>query len=232
MKKYRSDKWYLDHDLTGKTFGRLTVLGLSDLKNTKNRSRLWVCVCTCGNIVIKDTKHLNNGHAKSCGCLQKEHMNEFKEKFAGRVTHGMSRERLFRIWSSMIKRCSDEKYVGYMDYGGRGITVCDEWKDLETFVGWANSHGYSDDLSIDRIDNNSGYCPDNCRWVDNYVQANNKRNNTLITYRNETHTLPEWSRITGIKQCTLRYRLKAGWQVNDIIERPVINQRPETINAE
>lgn len=207
--------------MTGQVFGRLTVLGLSDLKNSKNRSRLWVCVCTCGNKVVKDTTHLKNGHVKSCGCLQKEHMDEFKEKLAGRVTHGMSRERLFRIWDGMIKRCEDAASCSYKNYGGRGITVCEEWHSLESFIEWARNNGYSEDLSIDRIDNNAGYSPDNCRWANRIEQANNKRNNILITYNGETHTLPEWSTITGIKQATLRYRMGSGWDIYEVMNTPV-----------
>ncbi len=225
MKKFRSDKWYQDHDLTGKTFGRLTVIGLSDLKNDKNRSRLWICKCECGNTVVKDTIHLKNGHAKSCGCLKAEHEEYFKKNLAGQVTHNMSRERIFRIWSAMIKRCEDPNCKAYDNYGGRGISVCDEWKDLNKFKEWAINNGYQSNLSIDRIDTNGNYSPENCRWADAKTQGNNKRNNVIITYNGVTHTLSEWSSITGIKQGTIRNRLHSGWSVDDILNTPVITGR-------
>lgn len=112
----------------------------------------------------------------------------------------------------MKSRCTDSNSVVYPDYGGRGITVCDEWmQSYESFRDWAINNGYQENLTLDRIDVNGNYCPDNCRWVSMKVQSNNKRNNRTIVYLGESHTISEWSDITGINKGTLRYRLDAGW---------------------
>lgn len=222
----RSIAWNEAHDLIGKRYGRLTVIGRAyDQKCKTKRSRMWLCRCDCGNEVVKPTHDLNRGHAKSCGCWRKEHMEEFTEKLAGRVTHGMSRERIFRIWSGMIKRCEDPSCKAYKNYGGRGIKVCDEWHSLDSFVDWAHKNGYAEDRSIDRIDNDSSYGPDNCRWADILTQANNKRNNVFITYNGETHTIPEWSRIIGISATTIRQRKRAGWSDEEAIGKPLYSHR-------
>lgn len=127
---------------------------------------------------------------------------------------GRTNTRLYRIYNNMKNRCYNERSNSYKNYGGRGITVCDEWKnDFKAFYDWAITHGYRDDLSIDRIDNDKGYSPDNCRWVTNYVQSNNTRRNNLITLNGETHTLKEWADHFGISEKTVRDRLKRGWSV-------------------
>lgn len=137
-------------------------------------------------------------------------------------THGESKTRLFKIWDNMIQRCSNEKYPRYRDYGGRGISVCDEWKEYACFSVWAKANGYSDSATIDRIDNDKGYSPDNCRWVSYEVQNNNQRSNYYITYRNSTHTLAEWAKILNINYETLKCRLRRNhWDVDKAFTTPV-----------
>jgi len=120
----------------------------------------------------------------------------------------------------MRQRCNNPGHKQYVDYGGRGIRICDEWADFESFYQWALSNGYDESLSIDRIDNNKGYCPDNCRWVDGFTQANNKRNNRIITFKGETKPLGQWAVAVGIDANLLRTRLYKGWSVERALSTP------------
>ena len=125
-------------------------------------------------------------------------------------THGMWNSRLYHIWKGMKQRCEDPKKDNYASYGGKGISVCEEWHDPCVFIGWALSHGYRDDLTIDRINNDKGYAPDNCRWVDIVTQSRNKTTNRVIEFNGEKRCLTEWSEITGIPIPTLWHRLEKG----------------------
>lgn len=136
--------------------------------------------------------------------------------------HGKKHTRLYRIWLQMKNRCYNTRTKRYPDYGGRGIKVCDEWlHDFQAFWDWSMTHGYADDLSIDRIDNNGSYTPDNCRWVTQFVQANNSRHCRMLTFKGETHSVSEWSRITGISRHTLSNRIHVyGWSVEKTLTVP------------
>ena len=130
----------------------------------------------------------------------------------------MTNTRLHRIWAAMKARCCNENIPAYKYYGGRGITICDEWKDsFEKFYAWAVKSGYRDNLSIDRIDNNKGYSPENCRWATNKEQSNNQRSTRLLTYDGETHSLAEWADITGINYRTLIYRVNNNWDTGEAL---------------
>ena len=136
--------------------------------------------------------------------------------------HGLYKNRLYSIWSNMKSRCYCETYYLYKDYGARGITVCEEWKtDFTKFYDWAMKNGYQENLSIDRIDNNKGYLPDNCRWVTMKTQNRNRRNNHLITYNNKTQCVMDWANELGIKRQTIEKRLKLGWNEVDALTTPV-----------
>jgi len=159
------------HDLTGMKFGRLTVI---ERANNNNQYRAqWLCVCECGNRRIIPSDCLLKGTSKSCGCLN----NEIRKSGANRRTHGGCGTRLHRIWKNMKTRCKNLNSIDYQKwYGGRGIEVCKEWDDsFESFKEWAIQNGYDDKLSIDRINVNGNYEPDNCRWSTSKEQANNKR---------------------------------------------------------
>lgn len=137
------------------------------------------------------------------------------------LKHGMGNTRLYHIWKSMKQRCNNPKCINYHNYGGKGITVCDEWDDFIQFKDWAMKAGYKDNLTIDRIESSGNYCPDNCRWVTYKIQNNNKNNNIMIEYNGEVHTISEWSNIIGIKMQTLWRRLKSGWSIEKALTTPL-----------
>lgn len=138
-----------------------------------------------------------------------------------RYVHGETKTRLHKIWESMIARCEYEKHPHYAGYGGRGITVCDEWHRYIEFRDWAITHGYNDDLTIDRIKNEKGYDASNCRWVTMREQQNNKRSNHIVYLGEIGHTISEWSEILGIGKTTIRMRLESGWSDEDALTIPV-----------
>lgn len=197
-------------DITGERYGRLVVIERS---GAMNGHVAWKCQCDCGKEHIARSGDLRQGRQISCGCIKKEGLHK---------THGKSSSRLYRIWQNMKSRCTNDGIEAYKDYGGRGITICDEWKnDFQAFHDWAMANGYSDELSIDRISVNGNYEPSNCRWATRKEQANNKNDNNKITLKGETHTLAEWSVITGIKRATIKSRLDAGMDVEKALtEKP------------
>jgi hypothetical protein len=133
-----------------------------------------------------------------------------------------SHHRLYMIWFDMKRRCYQPKNKRYDRYGGRGIKVCDEWlRDFQSFFDWSLTHGYQDDLTIDRLDKDGDYSPENCRWADLVTQANNRANNHYITYQGETKTMMEWSKELNINYSTLRRRINAGWDVEKAFGRPI-----------
>ena len=180
-------------DLRGQKSGKLTVL--RENGRDKHNKVLWLCRCECGKEIVVLGSSLRNEHTTSCGCYNRERVVE------ARTTHGMYKTRIYSVWRDMLKRvgvrkgASEEVKRSYQD---RGITVCDEWLVFENFRDWALSHGYSDDLEIDRIDNDKGYCPENCRWVTPKENMNNRRN----TIRLEDGTsLAMFCSKVGIQTC-------------------------------
>ena len=136
--------------------------------------------------------------------------------------HGLCKDPLFYVWNAMIRRCCNPKCSAYSRYGAIGRTVCEEWRDdAHKFIEWAYSNGYKKGLTLDRIENSKGYSPDNCRWVDRFVQQNNTRRNHYIVARGETHSIAEWSRITGINKNTITKRLRSGWSEESALTKPV-----------
>lgn len=186
-------------DLVGERFGRWYVLGF-DHADARGR-QYWLCKCDCGAEKVVSGSSLRSGHSTSCGCLKGELSRE-------RVTkHGMRYDRLYHIWSHMKQRCVNENNPHYSLYGGRGIFICDEWLKFENFRDWALDNGYSPDLTIDRIDNDDSYYPENCRWTDRLTQANNNRQCHYVTYSGITHTVSEWARLLNVNYRTLLTRI-------------------------
>ena len=186
-------------NLVGQRFGRLVVLEDTKIMVPNRTQTYQKCLCDCGNIVIVPKSYLKSEHTRSCGCWVKEM----------HTTHGLSQSRIYKVYSGMKKRCYDKNHKLYNRYGGRGITVCDEWaKDFMNFYNWSMANGYQDNLTIDRIDNNKGYSPDNCRWVTMLEQAQNTSKNVNITYKGKTQTISAWSRETGIPQNTISRRFR------------------------
>ena len=189
-------------DLTGKRFGRLSVVRFAN-RDSGGRS-LWLCVCDCGSETVVEGYNLKSGQVQSCGCLHRETVSE---QF---TRHGMSTSRIYRTWSNMHQRCENENIQNYNNYGGRGISVCDEWGDFENFKDWSLEHGYAEELSIDRINNNLGYFPENCRWTDGITQRNNTRRSHRFSYEGENKTIAEWSRCLNVVYTTLLNRINRG----------------------
>lgn len=205
-------------DLTGKTFGRWTVLYRTDdyIEASGAKRAHYHCKCACGNEADVLAGSLRKGQSKSCGCLQRE----FAKSGAAKRTHGATGTRLHRIWKNMNTRCNNPKNQKYPRYGGRGISVCKEWSGktgFEAFSKWAHENGYHEDLTIDRIDNDGDYTPENCRWVSLKMQENNTSKNRKITVRGITKTIAEWSEIIGIPRTTLYYYSDEG--LTEILEK-------------
>lgn len=191
------------NDLTGQRFGRLAVVERAG-RNAR-RHATWLCRCDCGNSSIVAGTDLLSGNTKSCGCYHDDVSRVLRTK------HGAYGKKLYYVWSSMKMRCINPKNKAYKNYGARGVTVCDEWlHSFEVFQRWALVNGYEDGLSLDRIDNNAGYNPSNCRWVTRDVQNNNRRDNRLVEYDGQVRTVAEWARITGLPYEALRRRIAKG----------------------
>lgn len=195
-------------DLVGRRFGRLVVLRRA--VNRKNHQARWYCRCECGDFSIVSGYRLRSGRTKSCGCWKRDTASiVYTEIGKRKMKHGKEPIRLYRIWRNMKQRCFNPADAYFDSYGGRGITVCDEWKsNFIVFRDWSFSHGYTETLTIDRIDNDGDYTPENCRWVTCIEQANNRRSTRLISHNGEIHSVTEWARIYHLPAHVLFQRLK------------------------
>ncbi len=188
-------------DLTGNKYGRLTVVGLSDKKS--GRKSFWVCKCDCGNEKLVRSDSLKSGDVKSCGCLKKEQ----DDINLDRTAHNHSKTNLHSKWLGIKARCYNPKEKAYKYYGARGITMCDEWKnDFVTFENWALNNGYTPDLTIERINVNDIYKPENCKWIPFKEQANNRRTTIWIEWQGQKKSLTQWADELGINRGTLNSR--------------------------
>lgn len=195
-------------DITGQKFCRLTAL--YRLHDYHKKQTYWLCVCDCGNLKEVYLGNLRNGKVKSCGCLHDTQA----------ITHGKTSTRLYKIYTNMKARCYNKKTSYYKNYGARGIKVCDEWlTNFINFYDWANDNGYQDGLTINRIDNNGNYKPDNCEWVDMKTQQRHKRNNKTYTINGETHCLKEWCEILNLNYDNVWARInRYNWSIETALE--------------
>lgn len=190
-------------DLIGQRFGKLTVVARAE--NDKYGKARWVCKCDCGGTTISCGSSLRGGLSKSCGCIRNEKIKYVNYK------HGGSNTRLFHRWMDIKHRCYNPKDKYYSIYGGRGIVVCEEWlNSFESFRDWAIQNGYTDDLTIDRINTNGNYEPSNCRWVSFREQANNTRRNRIVEYHGEKDTLTNMCRKLNVSPKIIYGRMKNG----------------------
>lgn len=191
-------------DLTGQKFGRLTVIANTELNN-QNRA-MWLCRCSCGKEKVIRSDALVSGWTKSCSCLQKESARKGNHKTHGHTT-GRQQTSVYMRWVRMVQRCTNPNDKAYKHYGGRGIKVCDRWlESFENFLADMRDRP-TPQHSIDRIDNNGDYTPDNCRWATWKEQANNKRTNIKLAFGAETKTIGQWADYLGLKYTKLYYNL-------------------------
>lgn len=213
------------NDISGKTFTKLTVLHATDER--RNGSVMWKCRCDCGNEVLVRSTALTIGKTKSCGCSKIERV---VKRNISTASHNMRRTPIYECWQSMKQRCLNPASPDYKNYGGRGIRICDEWKDsFKTFL--FDMGVRPEGTSIDRIDVNGHYCKENCKWSTNKEQANNKRCSRFFTYKNETKTISEWADAYGIHRPTLFARVNNGWSIHDALNIKVgcANERHKEI---
>lgn len=207
--KLKENKGSKFEDLTGQRFGRLTVVRFLQAEERRTRGFDWFCKCDCGNDVYANVTKLKQGDMKSCGCLKSERIGNINKKYK------YTNKRLYAVYAQIIDRINNPKSREYHNYGGRGIKLCDEWTGeygYDEFAKWAFENGYNPDAkhgecTIDRIDVNGNYEPDNCKWVDNDSQQNNRRDCIYIDYNGKTQTMAQWSRELNIPYGFLNWRM-------------------------
>lgn len=204
-------------NLKDEVYYDLKVLGYIG-KNNKNHA-IWLCICICGNFKLVVTTDLKTGHVKSCGCRSLRMLQERNKNNQYGKKHGLSHDRIYNIYANMIQRCTNSKVNRFKNYGGRGIKVCDEWlENFMNFYNWAIENGYEEQLTIERIDVNGNYEPNNCTWITNKEQQNNRTNNVNITINGETLNMRQWSKATGVNEKTIEKRIRMGWQGENLIK--------------
>lgn len=206
-------------DRTGEKYGRLTIVSYTGKQTFHGGNAIWLCKCDCGKYVERPAVMLKHSKMPSCGCYVKEHTENLNK------SHGGRNERLYLVWIDMRRRCYDKKDSNYFRYGGRGIKVCDEWKDYSVFREWAIKTGYDpsarkQQCTIDRIDVDGNYCPDNCRWVDAKIQNNNRRNNKIVEFNGRKQTLKQWADEMCFNYEMVDKRLNAGWDIERAFYQP------------
>ena len=220
--------------LDGQKFGRLTVI--KRCENDSDGTTRQLCICDCGKYTKVRSRALLTGNTKSCGCFKSDSSKERASEQRWNNVHIKEilpfKKRICDVRMMMIQRCTNPKNTSYNNYGGRGISVCDEWIDknngAKKFYEWMMSNGYKDGLTVDRIDVNGNYEPSNCRLVDDVTQMNNKRNNRLLTHNGETHTMAEWARMTNIPYYILIDRInRCNWSADR-----ALTEKPKTCRKE
>lgn len=208
-------------DYIGLTFGKLTVIGVSERKPNEKRYYL-DCQCECGNIARLLPYQIRKQQVMSCGCLKIQAAENARSHIKNHNENNRSKHLLYRIWYQMIRRCENPKTNHYDRYGGRGISVCEEWHNFETFLNWSISSGWQPKgYSLDRINNDGNYEPSNCRWATRLQQGSNKSSNVIIEYNGQSKSMIEWSIETGIRWSALNHRINRGWDVERALTTPM-----------
>lgn len=197
-------------DLTGQRYGRLVVIELCNYKSAGGRVQ-WVCKCDCGNTLVVTRAHLRSGETTSCGCLRLELLKTRS------IKHGMHGTRIYNIHRKIKERCTRPGTTKYAEYGGRGITIVEEWLDFSNFHEWAKLNGYEEHLTIERINNDGPYSPENCKWATVDEQNKNRRNTKKYTINGETKLVPGWAEYYEINKQLLYYRIKKGESIEEAI---------------
>jgi hypothetical protein len=200
---------------TGQRFGRWIALSPSEV--SPDGSRWWACRCDCGTERLVPARALFRGKSRSCGCLRRERSAAWHKLHA---KHGMRGSPEYVVWRNMWSRCANPKHKSFSYYGGRGITVCPKWRDFMVFLNSMGERPFPG-ASIDRIDNELGYSPTNCRWVSAKEQARNRRGNRVLAWNGISLTFAEWAERSGISSETLRRRLNLGWSVSRALTTPL-----------
>lgn len=203
------------HNLTGKRYGRLIVISRAANRQGKV---MWLCKCDCGNTKEIAAPSLVSGRTQSCGCLSKERTRIACTK------HGGLNTRLYRIWRNMKSRCACSSAAKHFNYGGKGITVCEEWNEFSAFREWALSNGYTDNLTIDRKDSSKGYTPENCRWATTKEQNNNTSQNHILDYNNFSGTIAQWAERIGLPYKVLSERIRREWTIERALNTPIVKK--------
>lgn len=209
----------LAKDITGEVFYRLTVIRENGRKNTGRKEILWECKCCCGNIINTTKQNLSSGCTKSCGCYALDVRKNMHK------THGMSGSHLYNIWAGIKQRCLDENNNAYENYGGRGIKICEDWKNSFTSFYNDMNKGYKKGLEIDRIDNNGNYELSNCRWSNSKEQANNRRSNIILEFNGVKRNITQWSEITKISSKIIFQRINRGWSIEKSLTSPKLKNQ-------
>lgn len=202
-------------DITGQVFGRLTILGFSH--QDERYKSFWLCQCACGNTHVGQGYKLTSGELVSCGCFQKERQRESGKRHR---THGHGYgTQVYKAWQSLKDRCLNPKHRQYSEYGGRGITVCERWQQsFENFL--ADMGEPAQGMSLDRIDNNGPYSPENCQWATRLEQQNNRRATHMLTYNDRTQSLSDWITELHLNRPLVLYRLRYGWPIHEAFTIP------------
>lgn len=196
----------------GDKFSRLTIV--REVEKRK-KARFFLCKCDCGTEKVIRMVQLTSGQTKSCGCFKREHLISMIYK------NGLSRTKLYKVWTSMKQRCMNPKCDVYMYYGERGVLIYKDWLEFENFYNWAVGNGYEEGLTIERIDVNSNYEPNNCTWIPQSEQSSNTRRNRLISYNGKKQNIAQWVKETGLSYNCIRSRLKRGWDIKKTLTEPI-----------
>lgn len=220
-------KGFKREDITGRKFGRFTPISPAAKKGGRDA---WLCSCECGEQVVVNYIHLLSGHSRSCGCLRLDNSKKSSTSHGLSVGKDGKKDHLYSVWIMMRQRCLNTNNKSYKSYGGRGIYICNEWSEYQNFHEWAMSNGYDKSMTVERINNNGPYSPDNCKMATHKEQAQNTRRSRRITIDGVAKTLSQWEATTGVDQNLIRVRIdRYGWSDRDAVTVVPIkgNRRPK-----